>query len=476
MISYQKMVQDELGGLYGHNVIREMNEIIGFYEFYDGKGQVWTINEGLDYTPTRKITNHTKKLIKKQASFMFGRTPEIKLKAKKEHEESVKQVEEIEQVVSEILKKNKFSSKLIKGARDCFIGKRVAIKLWGGKDKGIKIMFKNSLEFVYDTDPDDVDTLSKIIFFYQTNDKENKEDQRIWKQKFEMVEGRCVLNEGVYDGFGRLVEESYTNYDTYLDFIPAMVVVNDGLSGDVSGESDVAELMENADLYNKMKSDDMDALKFNMFPQRIAKDADGESLKSVKISPGALIDLQTDPTRDNGQADMSMLESSFSYDQRFENAINRVKNDMHELLEIPNISLEQLKGLMQSGKSMKALYWGLICRCEEKWTVWHPVLEWLIDSIIKIVKVYKIEKIPEVEYTINIEHLYPIIEDEEAERQIDLTEVAQQVRSRRSYIKKWNINEKEDVELQKIVEEQGMLQDQFMQNVDEELDGDGDGE
>ena len=62
---------------------------------------------------------------------------------------------------------------------------------------------------------------------------------------------------------------------------------------------------------------------------------------------------------------------------------------MFDLLSVPNISLEQLKGLMQSGKSMKALYWELITRCEEKWASWEPALEWLAMTVLRMMAAYE---------------------------------------------------------------------------------------
>ena len=107
--------------------------------------------------------------------------------------------------------------------------------------------------------------------------------------------------------------------DTGLDFIPCYVVINDGLTGDMMGESDVAELMDLQNAYNRLNSDDADALKFNMFPQTVATDVKAESLEAMRISPGALVDLQTDPaTMGSGQAKLDKLESSFSYSERFE--------------------------------------------------------------------------------------------------------------------------------------------------------------
>ena len=323
----------------------------------------------------------------------------------------------------------------------------------GGKDKDIRVSFRPSTEFVYSTMDDDCDVLSKIIFFYQVNDEAERDKQRIWKQKYYLDNGRCILNEGIYDGYGRLLEGGQ-DADTGLDFIPCYVVINDGLTGDMMGESDVAELMDLQNAYNRLNSDDADALKFNMFPQTVATDVKAESLE-------ALVDLQTDPaTMGSGQAKLDKLESSFSYSERFEAAINRTKNDMFDLLSVPNISLEQLKGLMQSGKSMKALYWELITRCEDKWASWEPALEWLGMTVLKMATAYQGLSFPE-DTSVHVEHLYPILEDDFDEMANDQQEVIHQLRSRMSYMKKWGVAPDPDAELRQIKVEETLFSDAF---------------
>lgn len=466
--SPMKILLAELSGLYGQTVLEDIGKTIKLYDFYDGKGQDWDTPKTLDYKPTKKRVNLVKKLIKREAGFMFGRTPEIT------YDSGVKNdaiIEEAQSILDDTLKHSGFKNKLIQAARDCFIGKRVAVKVSGGSGKNTRISFRPSFEFVYTTVDDDCDTLDKIIFFHQTNNEPERENQRIWKQKYQMIGGKCYLTEGIYDGYGRLIEGD-KEIDTGLDFIPCYVIINDGLTGEMMGESDVAELIDLQNAYNRLNSDDADALKFNMFPQTVATDAKAESLDAIKISPGALVDLQTDPAvmgdNQSRQAKLSKLESSFNYSERFEATINRTKNDMYDLLSIPNVGLEQLEGLMQSGKSMKVLYWELITRCEEKWTSWEPALEWLAHTVLKIRAAYSGYKIPE-NYTVNIEHLYPILEDDFDEMANDMQEVAQQVRSRKSYIKKWGAAPDADMELRQIKLEQTLFQDSYAAAIDSEL-------
>ena len=447
----------EMAGLYGEAVLEDIGKTVRLYDFYDGKGQDWELPRGLDYRPTKKRVNLVKKLIKREAGFMFGRMPEITYLPRCAEDGAA--MREAQVILDRVLRESRFQHKLVRAARDCFIGKRVALKLSGGDGKALRVSFRPSFEFVYSVADDDCDTLDKIIFFYQTNNEPERENQRIWRQKYFMQDGRCWLNEGIYNGFGELLEGD-GDVDTGLDFIPCYVIINDGLTGDMMGESDVEELMDLQNAYNRLISDDADALKFNMFPQTVAVDAKTESLEGMKLSPGALVDLQTDPAiaadSQSRQAKLQKLESGFGYSERFEAAVNRTKNDMYDLLSVPNISLEQLKGLMQSGKSMKALYWELITRCEDKWSSWEPAFEWLARAVLKMKQAYSDYAAPE-DCLVNVEHLYPILEDDFDEMANDRQEVAQRVRSRRSYIEKWGIAANADEELALIGNEGGTV-------------------
>lgn len=458
------IIMTELGGLYGNEVIKEMNEIIKLYDIYEGPGQNWIVDEQ-DYTPTKKKTNYIKKLIKEEARFLFGKAPTFTVKV---DEDSLQdQAEEINKYIRKLLKKNLFEDKLIKGARDCFIGKRIAIKLHADTiTKSIRIMFVPSLEFVYEPFEDRVDELKKIIFFHQMNQEQDKSKQVIWKQKYEMVDNKCILNEGFYDGYGRLIKTLSDNVDLKLSGIPAYVILNDGLSGDLKGESDVEELIDNAMAYNKLASEDIDALRKGMNRIIYGTDVDPEASKHFKLKPGAYWDVSTDLTAEGKQAQIGTVETDFNYDARMENTLNRVKSDMHEVLNIPMINNADMVGMMTSGKTMKALYWQLITRCEEKMKSWKPALEWMIAAILEMVEVYNIEKLPQLkEFEVEVENQYPLQEDEDTEKTLDMQQVNAQTMSRKTFIKKWaNVTDDiADEELKQIQLEKQMLEDSYSQ-------------
>lgn len=471
--SYQEFVTAELTGLYGSAVLQEMNDILRLYDIYEGRENFIDKSEEKDYTQTEKRTNLIKKLIKEESRFLFGKTPELYIQPKNDTEVDKDKAEEINLYLGKILKDNLFSEKLVKGARDCFIGKRAAIKLYANQDtKEIRIMFLPSLEFIYESDEENPNELKKIIFFYQTNKEIERDKQRIWKQKYEMIEGRCILNEGIYNGNGILIEPINVDIDLQLSGIPCYVIINDGLSGDPFGESDVKELLDNQVQYNRLSSEDVDTLRKGMDRIIYGVDIDPEASEKFKLKPGAFWDVPTDPAVEGKQATLGTIPTDFGYGDKIENSLKRIKSDMYEMLNIPMLSNDELKGMMTSGKTMKALYWQLITRCEEKMMAWRPALEWLIRAILEITEVYQIEKLPQLDYTVTVENNYPLQEDEDEEKTLDLQQVNAQAMSRKTFIKKWQgvTDDVADAEIKQIALEREMLEESYVSGMSDPIE------
>lgn len=471
--SYQEFVTAELAGLYGSAVLQEMNDILRLYDIYEGRENFIDKSEEKDYTQTEKRTNLIKKLIKEESRFLFGKTPELYIQPKNDTDADKDKAGEINLYLNKILKDNLFSEKLVKGARDCFIGKRAAIKLYANQDtKEIRIMFLPSLEFIYESDEENPNELKKIIFFYQTNKEVERDKQRIWKQKYEMIDGRCILNEGIYNGNGILIEPINVDIDLQLSGIPCYVIINDGLSGDPFGESDVKELLDNQIQYNRLSSEDVDTLRKGMDRIIYGIDIDPEASEKFKLKPGAFWDVPTDPTAEGKQATLDTIPTDFNYGDKIENSLKRIKSDMYEMLNIPMLSNDELKGMMTSGKTMKALYWQLITRCEEKMMAWRPALEWLIRAILEITEVYQIEKLPQLDYTVTVENNYPLQEDEDEEKALDLQQVNAQAMSRKTFIKKWQgvTDDVADAEIKQIALEREMLEESYVSGMSDPVE------
>lgn len=451
------LIKMELGGIYGSENVAEMTEIIKYYDVYE-KGPDWNV-WAKNYTPTKKKTNYIKKLVKEESRFLFGKTPSFPITSESgNNEEACSQVEDY---VNKVLRENLFSSKLVKAARDCFIGKRVAIKLHADTiNKKIRIMFVPSLGFIYEPFEDRADELKKIIFFHEVTEdpmESDKSKQKFWKQRYEMVNGKCLLYEAFVNGYGDVIEVLVDNEDLGLSGIPCYVILNDGLSGDLKGESDVAELIDNQLAYNRVTSEDVDALLKGM--NRIIWARDVKSTKKFVLAPGALWHVESDDLIEGNHAELGTIETDFGYHDRINDKRNELLQDMHSVLNIPNVSLEDLKGFATSGKSMKALYWQLIVRCEEKMQDWRPALEWMVKAILEMTNVYNIANIPQIEdIVVNVENQYPLQEDEDNKKLLDMQQVNSQVMSRKTYIDKWKIAPS-DEELKQIQLEKSMLED-----------------
>lgn len=451
--------------LYGDQ-LKRINQINRWYEIYEGN-QKWSNKKSLQYEPTKKTENYIQKIISTRARFMFGVNPffDVRPINFSEHEEEIAQ--EKEDLLKDILDENKFHKKLMQGYKDSHIAGNVGIKLWARKDEGLKIFFVPAQEYFIEYDTDDIDSFNAVTFFHFYNtDAENQKDQRGRKQRYYLENDKCYVDEYIVDGYGDIIEIITEGEYNGLDFIPFINITNGGLTGDVFGSSSVETLWEIQDIYNKVSSDDIDALKFQMFGQTVFMNADENTLKNLVIAPGAIIDYQTDKTSEDTSGDVFRLESSFSYSDQLEKTLARLKGSMYDLLEVPNVSTEQLKGLMASGKSMEAIYWNLIAACDEDWSEWGPNLKQMAEMIFEIVATYNLYgkgDIAKQETSLEIEKYYPLSTDENEEKRIDLEEVKSETRSRRSYMDKWSKFEDVDNELDRIVEEKQILeQDTFL--------------
>lgn len=469
----QNLISEELEGIYGTTVLAELGEIIGYYKVYEQGADFVPEGSNGDYTTSDLKYKLARNLINKEARFLFSKSPDFKIKVDKSNvdSESVKnsldeQESLLQSLVDKVLKANHMSANLLKAAKDCFIGKRVACVVNFNEEKGIQISFIPSLEFVYDIDPEDNSKLTKFVAFYTIKDDKVRSEQRVYKKKYWLDNGVCYINESIYDGNGVLIEEQTPDTRTELEFIPAVIIINDGLSGDLLGESEINQLIEYESYYNKLANADIDAERKGMNPVRYTIDMNPESTMGLSGAAGAFWDLSSDPTKEGSPGQVGILESSMSYSGVLAETLNRVKTSMYEQIDVPDLTSDKLQGLVTSGKTIKALYYPLIVRCDEKMLAWRPALEKIVEFIVEGSKKYPsisklyITEIPEVEYTINVDNQYPLPEDEAEEKMVDMSEVGNSVMSKKAYIKKWrNLTDSEaDAEIEQIAKENALLQ------------------
>jgi hypothetical protein len=125
---------------------------------------------------------------------------------------------------------------------------------------------------------------------------------------------------------------------------------------------------------------------------------------------------------------------------------------------------------VSSGKTLKAIYWPLIVRCDEKMLAWRPALKNIVDLLIEGAKLYPAsassytsEAVPDVTYEVKVDNQYPLPDDEADEKETDLAEVNAQTMSKMAYMKKWrNLTDTEAMqELKQIALEREMLEDSY---------------
>lgn len=457
------LISEELTGLYGTTVLQEMHDLIGYYNRYE-KG-VGFITEKYDdgFVPSDLRFKQARNLINRQARFMFAQQPDFRVnvpfdRSKKEQKKQMEGKQSIYQkLLDNVLRKNKIGMKLVSAAKDCFIGKRVAYVVNFSEDKKrISISFVPSIGFVYETDEDDLDVLSKLVVFYSLNDAQDKTEQRVYKKKYWMENGVCHIEEGVYDGSGNEIEEP-VEIVTAFPYIIGGVILNDGLTGDLSGVSEMDQLEEFEAMYNKVANADIDAERKGMNPVTYAIDVDPDTTKELSRNPGSFWDLSSDQNVGEGDAGggkVGVLESNMSYSTPLAATVDRIRASAFETAEVPDVSTKALQGIISSGKALRTVYWTLMVRCQEKFLTWEPALEHMLRIIIDGARLYPHiastylgkDKLPDAEYELEVVQNYPIQDDQSEEKQMDLDEVTAGVRSKKNYMQKWQGLSDDEVE------------------------------
>lgn len=475
------MVTQELNGIFGSTILKELGEIIKLYQIYEYGADFGYTEDSSGVNLDLRYKN-IRALIDKEARFLFSNSPDLKIEPQQlsdnsaENERLNSEISILQTLVDNVLSTNNFPDKLIKAAKDCLIGKRIACVL-NFNERGIKIAFIPSLEFIFETSTEDENELVKFICFYTTQESDIKADQRIYRKKYWMDKGFCWINEGIYDGMGNLVEEKTPDTRTLFQYIPATIIKNDGLTGDTNGESEINTLNDYESWYSRLSVADIRALGKSMNPIKYTVDCDPASTTDLSLEAGAFWDLKTDETVDGRTGAVGTLESQISYSTALSSTLERIKAMMYEQLDVPNINTENMKGVITSGKTLKAIYWPLVVRCNEKMKAWKPSLKFVIDTIIEgsrlypdFAKPYCNEPIPiDNAYRTVIDNQYPLPEDEAEEKQVDLAEIAAQTMSRKAYMMKWRnlTSDEAEAEINQIAMEKSLLEDTVMPPMDE---------
>ena len=439
------LISEELSGNYSSSMLAEFTEITKYYAAYE-KGAEFKEILGKNYEPPHLPYCKIKSLIDKEARFLFSKSPDFVVKSDALRDRGVDNLGEvsiIQNLVDKVLQDNSVKNDLTQAARDCFIGKRIAIMCNFNPD-GIQINLIPSRDFIYELDR--FGKLSKIVGYFLLNDSTNDIDKRIYCKKYWMeTDGYCWVKETIYDGAGKYIETITSSTRTEFTRIPATVVINGGLLENYRGVSDVKEHLAYESMYSQLSNNDIDAELHSMNPIRYTIDMNPDSVKELSVAAGAFWDLNTDQTQlSGGKGAVGMLESDMKYSPVLTTTLDRISDCMHSQLEIPDTTPSKLQGIITSGKTLKAIYWGMVVRCDEKMNAWKSSLEEVMRFIIEGAKLYPdsakpyiTESVPDIPYEVFVTNQYPLPEDEAEEKTIDMAEVNNQVMSHKSYLKKW---------------------------------------
>lgn len=429
-------------------ITNELMEINRYYNIYELGAKFFPEGNNGDYVAADLRYKMCCTLINKEARFLFAESPDISVEVSGDTDKATEAIKNnvsaIDSLVKKILSANNFDDMLLKAAKDCFIGKRVAYMVNFNEKDGVTISFIPSNHFYFKYRTGSAKELEKFVCFIPMNNSLNSSDRRIFKKKFEVINEKVYVSESIHDGSGQLIESAMEEQDILLDKIPAGIILNDGLTGDDNGESEVYTLMNFESWYSKLANADIDADRKSMNPIRYTVDMEGNSTKNLSSSAGSFWDLQSDQNLDSKSPQVGLLESSMGYSSTLEATLKRIKNNGYEQLDMPDINLETMVGSITSGKALKAIYWPMIVRCKEKMKAWGPKIKDMVDIIIKGAQVYpdSIKEFTEeivinANYEIIVNQNIPIQEDEIEEKQMNLSEVESKVMSRKTYMKKW---------------------------------------
>ena len=469
------LINEEVSG-YANDVLAELTQICGYYKVYKDGASFITEGSNGDYIPSNLSYKMAASLINKEARFLFADAPDITITTKgdlgKASDEAKNQITVMSDLVKTVLDANKFEQQLVKAARDCFIGKRVACLVNFNEEDGVTVTFLPSTQFLYEMNVGNT-KLTKFIAFIIVRDSITLSEKRIFKKKYELEhnpDGTDVvyLEEQLYDGAGRLLDDVTKRQAILLDKIPAVVILNDGLTGDDDGESEIEILKGYESWYSKLSNADIDSERKSMNQIKYTIDMDSNSTKGLSTAPGAFWDLGSDQNLDHPSPSVGTINPDTSYSAALQSSLDRIKSTGYDQVDMPDINLQTMSGAITSGKALKAIYWPLIIRCKEKMKTWGPQLEAVVSIIIdgsivypNCIKRYTDDFLVSVAYEVDVEQNIPIPDDEVEEKQVNLAEVTAQVMSRKSYMKKWYQLTDDEVseELEQIAIERQMLEE-----------------
>lgn len=440
-----------IGAKAGNARKQEMREIEEYYKAYRDGVRFTTEGTGGDYVPAELHYKMAAALIDKQARFLFAESPDtiaditgnVAQLPEPTQEAIGKAVDTYNNLINEVLTSTSNDRQMLQAAKDCLIGKRVSAVVHFGVGR-VYVQWIPCTNYLAQYQDGDM-----VMYAHGWTVEEDIGTITYTKLYTKDEQGNVWLHEQRWSNTGATDITPLTK--TLLASIPAVEVINGGLLSDTQGVSEIVGLVDYEAYYSKLNSGDIDALRKSMNPIRYTVDMNPASTQidgktNLPSGAGAYWDLSSDTANPDGRPQVGLLEISMRHSEALKQTLDRVKTAGYEQVDMPNITLDSLQGAITSGKSLKALYWGLTVRTKEKAKAWIPAITQLLQIIIDGVIAYPDARPPEVEplqeldkqlYTITVENSLPLPEDELEERNADLADVHAQTMSRKAYMQKW---------------------------------------
>lgn len=471
-----KSIRDTLLNL-PDNEISERRKVKRDYIFYKGKshdleaaknnpvlyGQNWPVDDNCDYKPTQDIRNKIKPLLKKQARWMFGKEPTLIFKPNDFKDKD--RCEELRKFIDDIFEDNNFWNNTRKAFLESTVKKRVLLRVEANPNTPLVIKYETIENFYY---KEKNGILLEVIFFEEDELNVYKESNNekiyylhtyYYKVNENSKERQAWYKRETYKNTD-IQEELTVDIDTGFTTIPCWLIKNGGELNDSFGESDVRELEDAQNQYNRRISDFADALRFQLFGAEVVVDGNEDDVNKFTVAPGALHAVKTrDELLESGkQATVQRLEYNIGNSAAMEAYLDRAENDMNFALDMPKLS--DLNNI-PSAKAMIYLYNDLIARCEEKWNDWERPLLGLINFIVEVAPIcYKGKFKSEwssLNYTTIFKHNYPLPSDDDEKKNLAMQEINAKVRSHESYIQEFTNEENPKDEWNKILQEETQM-------------------
>ena len=451
---------------------KEIREIKQYYLDYTKGATFQTEGTGGNYVASDTSFKTIRTLIKKEARFMFSQTPDITIKPvlSDEDENETNMIEQYQMMFNQIMEDSAFPKRLLIGAKDCLIGKRIACVADIDETGKILIHFYNSLQFYYELRPG-TDELRKIITFEQVGNLFSKtKANRFLVNRYEQTQSGVLFSSILYDSAGNVLETLVSETTTELEYIPAVVITNDDVLEDRVGVSDVEFLSDYESVYSKIANGDIDADRQNMNPVRYVVDMNSNTTKNLSNAAGSFWDLKSEQNQNEVHPQVGTLAPTMQHSEPVKTTLERIRSAMYGEVDVPDISQDGLLSGITSFKALKALYYPLTVVCNERMNTWKPAIKKLVKMCIELAMLnkqsvqtyYTIQSLQEIQYKVMVSENYALLDDENEEKATDINEVMNNIRSRKSYNKKWRADEfdtdkKLDEELLQIAVENNMF-------------------